>query len=136
MPCVPEYILMFEGKLKGKLHEHEYETDDVAWFDVSNLPPMSRKLSMDEIQRYLNAALSGETIFDNEEVQSLINESQINANSTDAEKITISDVFQFLKNIILNFITLNNLFFDKFIKYCNFYIIIKFFCKLFFIESF
>lgn len=61
---VPEYILMFEGKLKGKLHEHEYETDDVAWFDVSNLPPMSRKLSMDEIQRYLTAALSGETIFD------------------------------------------------------------------------
>mgnify|MGYP003310787480 CR=1 FL=1 len=61
---VPEYVISFEAKVKGKLHEHEYETDDVQWFPVDHLPEMSRKLSLDEINRLLKAALNKETVFD------------------------------------------------------------------------
>ena len=53
-----------EGKLIGELKEHEYETDDVGWFDVNNLPELSRKVSREEIDRLIDAALTGKTIFD------------------------------------------------------------------------
>lgn len=61
---IPEYVAVFEAKLKGELGEHEYETDDVRWVDLSNLPEISRKLSMTEFRRMIEAALKGETIFD------------------------------------------------------------------------
>ena len=61
---VPEYLVVFEAKLKGELHEHEYETDDVDWFDIDNLPTLSRKVARVEIDRIINAIKSGETIFD------------------------------------------------------------------------
>ena len=61
---VPEYLVVFEGKLKGKLHEHEYETDDVNWFSVDELPPMSRKVGKDEINRIIDAVKTDKTIFD------------------------------------------------------------------------
>ena len=61
---IPEYVCVFEGKLKGDLQEHEYETDDVSWFDVNNLPDLSRKVSIEEIERMLKAAINGDTIFD------------------------------------------------------------------------
>lgn len=61
---VPEYVIVFEGKLVGDLQEHEYETDDVNWFDINNLPELSRKVTKSEIDRMLKAAVSGETIFD------------------------------------------------------------------------
>lgn len=61
---VPEYVATFEARLKGELHEHEYETDDVGWFSLDNLPEISRKLSMDEFVRLIKAAINGETIFD------------------------------------------------------------------------
>lgn len=61
---VPEYLIAFEGKLIGELKEHEYETDDVGWFDVNNLPELSRKVSREEIDRLIDAALTGKTIFD------------------------------------------------------------------------
>ncbi len=61
---IPEYVCVFEGKLNGKLQEHEYETDDVGWFDVNNLPDLSRKVSKEEIDRMLKAAINGDTIFD------------------------------------------------------------------------
>ena len=60
----PEYLIVFEAKLKGKLHEHEYETDDVAWFSLDNLPTLSRKVALEEIQRIIAAIKNGETIFD------------------------------------------------------------------------
>ena len=52
---VPEYLIVFEAKLKGELHEHEYETDDVAWFPINQLPTMSRKVAKEEIDRIINA---------------------------------------------------------------------------------
>lgn len=61
---VPEYVLVFEGKQKGELHEHEYETDDVGWFDINNLPQMSRKLSKAELDRILDAVVNNKVIFD------------------------------------------------------------------------
>ena len=61
---VPEYLVVFEAKLNGKLHEHEYETDDVNWFDLDNLPQMSRKVAKQEIDRIIDAIKSNKTIFD------------------------------------------------------------------------
>lgn len=61
---VPEYVVVFEGKLVGELHEHEYETDDVNWFDVNNLPPICPKVTIEEYQRMIDAALNNKTIFD------------------------------------------------------------------------
>ena len=61
---VPEYLVVFEAKLKGQLHEHEYETDDVNWFDLHKLPPMSRKVAKQEIDRIMDAVIEQKTIFD------------------------------------------------------------------------
>ena len=61
---VPEYLIVFEAKLKGKLHEHEYETDDVNWFSIDELPQMSRKVAKQEIDRIIDAIKSNKTIFD------------------------------------------------------------------------
>ena len=60
----PEYLVVFEAKLKGELHEHEYETDDVAWFELDKLPPLSRKVMKEEIDRIINAIKENKTIFD------------------------------------------------------------------------
>ena len=61
---VPEYLVVFEAKLKGDLHEHEYETDDVDWFPLDKLPPMSRKVGKEEIDRIIDAVKTDKTIFD------------------------------------------------------------------------
>lgn len=61
---IPEYVIIFEAKLVGKLHEHEYETDDVKFFPIDNLPVISRKTSKDELERFIFAARDGQTIFD------------------------------------------------------------------------
>ena len=61
---VPEYLIVFEAKLKGKLHAHEYETDDVKWFPLNELPTMSRKVAKEEIDRIISAINNKETIFD------------------------------------------------------------------------
>ncbi len=61
---IPEYVAVFEGKIIGPLHEHEYETDDVGWFDIDNLPEISRKTSKEELLRMILAARDGKTIFD------------------------------------------------------------------------
>lgn len=61
---LPEYVIIFEARLVGELGEHEYETDDVGWFDIDNLPLISRKTSEAELRRMIQAAKSGETIYD------------------------------------------------------------------------
>ena len=61
---VPEYLIVFEAKLKGELHAHEYETDDVKWFPLDKLPTMSRKVAKEEIDRIISAIKNNETIFD------------------------------------------------------------------------
>ncbi len=61
---IPEYVVIFEGKIKEMHKEHEYETDDVGFFDINNLPLISRKTSKEELLRFINAARSGETFYD------------------------------------------------------------------------
>lgn len=61
---IPEYVAIFEAKIKELHQEHEYETDDVGFFDIDNLPEISRKTSKGELLRFINAAKNGETIFD------------------------------------------------------------------------
>lgn len=61
---VPEYVVVFEAKLKGELHDHEYETDDVNYFPIDNLPTLSNKHYNVQIRRIIDAALNKETIFD------------------------------------------------------------------------
>lgn len=61
---IPQYVAVFEGELLSELGEHEYETDDVNFFPIDELPPLSRKCSKEEIVRMINAAKNGETIFD------------------------------------------------------------------------
>ena len=61
---VPEYVAIFEAEATSELGEHEYETDDVNWFDIDNLPLISRKTSKEELLRFILAAKSGETIYD------------------------------------------------------------------------
>lgn len=61
---VSEYVIVFEGKINGELHEHEYETDDVNYFPIDNLPEISKKTTKEELMRWIDAALNGKTIFD------------------------------------------------------------------------
>ena len=61
---IPEYVVVFEGRIVGNLHEHEYETDDVGWFNIDNLPEISRKTSKEELLRMILAAKENRTIFD------------------------------------------------------------------------
>lgn len=62
---VPEYVMIFEGKIDGKkFHEHCHETTDVKFFPLNQLPEMSKKLSKEEIDRVIKAYRDGTTIFD------------------------------------------------------------------------
>lgn len=61
---IPNYVVVFEGKLVAPLHEHEYETDDVNWFSLDCLPILSKKLSSSEVKRMIEAAKDNKTIFD------------------------------------------------------------------------
>jgi len=61
---VPEYAVIFLAHFDGELKEHEYETCEVNWYNIENIPPLSRKMSKMEVKRILDAATKGETIFD------------------------------------------------------------------------
>ena len=62
---VPEYVIIFLGSVKGKkFHEHCHETNDVKFFKLDELPEMSRKLSMVEINRIIDAYKNNKVIFD------------------------------------------------------------------------
>ena len=61
---IPNYVIIFEAKIDKKLGSHEYETDDVDFFDIDNLPEISRKTSREELTRFIKAAKNGEVIFD------------------------------------------------------------------------
>lgn len=61
---VPEYVIVFEAKIKGELKEHEYETDEVNYYPIDNLPEISRKATKEEVLRMIKAVVNNETIFD------------------------------------------------------------------------
>ncbi len=55
---VPEYLLLVKAELDGKFNEHEYETDDVKFFNVENLPRFSGKISLEEWKKLINCAIN------------------------------------------------------------------------------
>jgi len=61
---VPEYAIIFRADLDGELVEHLYETDDVGFFNINNLPDLSKKVSEEEVRRIILAAYNKESIFD------------------------------------------------------------------------
>jgi len=61
---VPEYMIIFRADLDGELADHTYETDDVNFFDIKKLPPLSKKVTDDEIEKVLDAAYNNKIIFD------------------------------------------------------------------------
>ena len=61
---VPEYAIIFRAELDGVLKEHLYETDDVGFFDINELPPLSHKVTEDEVKKMILAAKDGKVIFD------------------------------------------------------------------------
>lgn len=61
---IPNYVISFSAKIDKLNKEHEWETDKVEWFDIYNLPTLSRKSEKEEIMRFVKAAINEETIFD------------------------------------------------------------------------
>lgn len=62
---IPEYVIIFEGSIDDKkFHSHTHETLEVKFFPLHKLPDMSKKLSMFEIERIIEAYEKGTTIFD------------------------------------------------------------------------
>lgn len=61
---VPEYALVFEGKQVGPLSDHEYETTDVGYFSIDDLPAFSHKVTTPEMMKIIKAAAQGDTIIE------------------------------------------------------------------------
>lgn len=61
---VPEYVIIFRAELDGVLKEHLYETDDVGFFNIDELPLLSYKVSEGEVKKMILAAKNGKVIFD------------------------------------------------------------------------
>lgn len=61
---VPGYVLVFKAQFIKFTNNHDHEISDVRWFTIDNLPNLSPKITKDEILRMLNAAITGEIIFD------------------------------------------------------------------------
>lgn len=61
---INEYVVVFEGKTIGDFHAHCHETNDVQFFDLDNLPEISRKVLKEDFLRILDAAKNKKVIFD------------------------------------------------------------------------
>jgi 8-oxo-dGTP diphosphatase len=62
---VPEYVIIFEGKIKDDdFSKHCHEISEVGFFDLSNLPEMSKKLSKEELDNIFDAYKNNKVIFD------------------------------------------------------------------------
>ena len=53
---VPEYLILVKAELDSKFLEHEYETDDVKFFSLDNLPKFSSKITDEEWKKLINCA--------------------------------------------------------------------------------
>lgn len=56
---VSEYVHYFTGRIINGTARHNHETTDVAFFDIDDLPELSKKTTKTEIGRALHVALHG-----------------------------------------------------------------------------
>jgi len=62
---VPEYVLIFEGSIKDEdFSKHCHEITEVKFFDIDNLPEMSKKLTKEELDIIIDAYKNKKVIFD------------------------------------------------------------------------
>lgn len=62
---VPEYVIIFEGRVNDDdFSKHCHEISDVGFFDIDNLPEMSKKLSKEELNLIFDAYKNNKVIFD------------------------------------------------------------------------
>lgn len=61
---VPEYQITFKALIDGDIKEHTHETDLVKWFDPKSLPEMSKKCSLKQWKRSIDASLNNEIFCD------------------------------------------------------------------------
>ena len=62
---VPEYVIIFEGRVSDDdFSKHCHEISDVGFFDIDNLPEMSKKLSKAELDLIFDAYKNNKVIFD------------------------------------------------------------------------
>ena len=62
---VPEYVIIFEGKVNNDDYsKHCHEITEVKFFDITNLPEMSKKLSKEELDMIFDAYKNNKVIFD------------------------------------------------------------------------
>ena len=62
---VPEYVIIFEGRVSDEdFSKHCHEISDVAFFDIDNLPEMSKKLTKAELDLIIDAYKNNKVIFD------------------------------------------------------------------------
>ena len=62
---VPEYVVIFEGKVESDdFSKHCHETTEVEYFDIDHLPEMSKKLSKEELDLIIDAYKNKKVIFD------------------------------------------------------------------------
>lgn len=61
---VPEYALFFRGHIVGNSHTHDHEITNVGFFDIDNLPELSRKITKEEILKVVDAYKNNKHICD------------------------------------------------------------------------
>lgn len=60
----PSYVVLFVAKILSMTGSHDHEIEDVGFFPINNLPSFSPKVTSEEMHRFINAAINGETIYD------------------------------------------------------------------------
>ena len=55
---VPEYLLLVKAEIDGEFHKHEFETDDVRFFNVNEIPKFSNKICEEQRKKLINCALN------------------------------------------------------------------------------
>lgn len=61
---VPAYVIIFKARFIAFVQEHDHEITELKWVNAHDLPPLSPMMTLQETKRILEAAASGETIFD------------------------------------------------------------------------
>ena len=61
---IPEYVIIFEGRLTSKRGELSHKLSDARFFRLNDLPLVDERSSDQELARYISAALGKDVFFD------------------------------------------------------------------------